>query len=348
MKKKLVSYIMFFLLVFAVYAQTQAKSAGGFVPLVEAARQLDAQLAWDALSEGGTLQKNGHVVQFTSEEQLVCFDNTQFEMLDAPKNVQGTIFVSPAFLERVERFFERENSEAFFKIGAILIDPGHGGKDSGAVGTHTIKGKKTNVAEKDVVLQISEQVYRSLKTAYPDKKIIMTRSDDTFLTLEERVEIANTLPLAEHEAILFVSIHANSAFDKKAKGFEVWYLSPGYRRTILSENAADKEILPILNSMLEEEFTTESILIAKFISDGLEAEIGKQSPNRGLKEEEWFVVRNANMPSVLVEVGFVSNQQEAELLTDESYLRKVSAGIYNGLTSFIAHFERSRGFTSGQ
>lgn len=333
------------LLCFSAENKTQSSS---FIPLSEGAEQLGARFSWDPLSGIGVFEKNGHTIQFHSEDQIALFDYRKLEIIDAPKNVNGTVYVSAGFMERATTFFASEKSETLFKIGAILIDPGHGGKDSGAVGNHTVDGKKLQLYEKDVVLKVSEELYKQLKTVYPDKKIYMTRTDDTFLSLEERVEIANNMPLAEHEAILYISVHANSAFDKKASGFEVWYLSPGYRRTILSENAADKEILPILNSMLEEEFTTESILIAKFILDGMDAEIGKESPNRGLKEEEWFVVRNANMPSVLVEIGFVSNEHEARLLADESYLRKIALGIYNGLSSFIAHFERSRGFTSGQ
>ncbi|MBQ4496895.1 MAG: N-acetylmuramoyl-L-alanine amidase [Spirochaetaceae bacterium] len=327
-----------------------AQSAS-FVPLIEGANQIGAKLFWDSLSGIGVLEKDGHSMQFKTEDQIALFDYRTFEIVDAPKVVNGSVFVSNNFMSRAEDFLGNSKPAApdsLFKIGAILIDPGHGGKDTGAIGKHTVNGKTVQIYEKDVVLKIAEDLYKQLKTAYSDKKIYMTRNDDTFLSLEERVEIANNTQLGEHEAILYISIHANSAFDKKASGFEVWYLSPGYRRTILSEDAADKEILPILNSMLEEEFTTESILIAKFILDSLNTEIGKESPNRGLKEEEWFVVRNANMPSVLIEVGFVSNQKEALLLADDKYLHKVASGIYNGLASFITHFEQSRGFTSGQ
>ena len=95
----------------------------------------------------------------------------------------------------------------------------------------------------------------------------------------------------------------------------------------------------------EEEYTTESVLIAKFIMEGLDAQIGKQSKSRGIKAEEWFVVRNAHMPSVLVEAGFITNEKEAALLDDAQYLQKITQGIYNGLSSFISHFELSRGFT---
>ena len=86
-------------------------------------------------------------------------------------------------------------------------------------------------------------------------------------------------------------------------------------------------------------------MIAKYISEGIEALCGNEMNNRGIKQEEWFVVRNANMPSVLVELGFVTNAKEATLMSNDEYLQKMSNGIYNGLVQFITHFEKSRGFT---
>jgi len=99
------------------------------------------------------------------------------------------------------------------------------------------------------------------------------------------------------------------------------------------------------NGLTEEEYTTESIMIAKFIMDGLQSQIGSESKSRGIKAEEWFVVKNALMPSVLIELGFVSNEAEAKKLNDDKYLKKATLGIYNGITAYITHFERSRGFT---
>ena len=87
-------------------------------------------------------------------------------------------------------------------------------------------------------------------------------------------------------------------------------------------------------------------MIAKFIMDGLQSQIGDQSKARGIKAEEWFVVKNSNMPSVLIELGFVSNEKEALLLNNDTYLKKAALGIYNGIAAFITHFERSKGFTS--
>ena len=143
-----------------------------------------------------------------------------------------------------------------------------------------------------------------------------------------------------------MSVHVNSNFDESASGYEVWYLSPGYRRQVIdSKTTDDKSLSTILNSMMEEEYTTESILIAKFILEGIGAQVGNLSKARGIKAEEWFVVRNTKMPSVLIETGFLSNKKEAALLLDDKYLQKLSFGIYNGLQAFVTHFERSRGFT---
>ena len=99
-----------------------------------------------------------------------------------------------------------------------------------------------------------------------------------------------------------------------------------------------EEIRGILNDMKDEEFTTESILLATSILSGLDQAVGAESKNLGLKEESWFVVRNAKMPSVLVELGFVTNVGEAIRLSDPAYLRRLAMGLYNGVAGFIEQF----------
>lgn len=321
----------------------------GLVSLAETAKRLGADLFWDPLSGAITLSCNGHLVNFRIGEELVLFDYRELALLDAPSQTGAGIAVSKTFADRLSSYFETLPPPVSYRVGAILIDPGHGGKDPGAIGSARVNGKNVDVREKDVVLKVAKDLYNRLVVAYPDKKILLTRSGDTYPSLEDRVDMANSVKLENHEAILYLSIHANSAFNKTSSGFEVWYLSPDYRRTVIDGTDGEaSEILPILNSMMEEEFTTESVLIAKSIMDELETQIGKQSNNRGLKEESWFVVRNARMPSVLVELGFVSNPAEAALLSDGEYLKKCSGGIYNGLSAFINHFEGSRGFTAIQ
>lgn len=319
------------------------------VYLQDEAKKLGAELFWDPLSGSVTVAKNGHLVNFRVGERLVIFDYRELALMDAPGQDGRGIVLSKAFAGRLDSFFETIPPPVAYRVGAILIDPGHGGKDPGAIGKIVKNGKTMDVREKDIVLKVAKDVYTMLSRTYPDKKILLTRTDDTYPSLEDRVEMANSVKLGEHEAIIYISIHANSAFNPTSSGFEVWYLTPDYRRTVIDKTDEDSaEILPILNSMMEEEFTTESVLIAKTLMDNLESQIGKQSQNRGIKEESWFVVRNARMPSVLVELGFVSNPEEVKLLATDEYLQKCATGIYNGLSTFITHFENSRGFTSLQ
>ena len=335
--------LFLFLTIISLITRLSAQSLN----LISESEKLGATVYWDSLSGSGLLEKNGHQISFRAGDGFVLQDYKKLALTDAPVVKDGVLYVTKNFLDSANRLFKTETAESGgYKIGAILIDPGHGGKDPGAMMTHTIKGKKVTVREKDVNLAVGKMLYSRLKAAYPDKKILMTRNTDVFLSLAERTEIANGVKLGEKEAILYISVHVNSSLDKKASGYEVWYLSPGYRRTVLEKTGdVDKNLFNVMNSMMEEEYTTESILIAKFIMDGIAAQVGSLSSPRGIKAEEWFVVKNSNMPAVLIEVGFLSNEKEAALLADNSYLQKMALGIYNGLSAFVTHFERSRGFT---
>lgn len=344
--KKIFSFLFLIFSLSFLKAQTSSSSQKNTLDLNSQAEKNGITLYWDTLSESGIMEKNGHQLSFRAGDGFVLQDYKKLAAVTSPESKDGQILVSKDFMDSALKFFSTEVSESGYKIGAILIDPGHGGKDPGAMDTHTINGKKVTIREKDINLSVGKMLYSKLKSAYPEKNIMMTRSTDKFLTLSERTDIANAVKLKDKEAILYISVHVNSSLDKKASGYEVWYLSPGYRRTVLEKTGdVDKNLFTVMNSMMEEEYTTESILIAKFIMDGMSAQIGKLSTSRGIKAEEWFVVRNSNMPAVLVELGFLTNEAEAKNLNDNSYLQKLSLGIFNGLTAFVTHFERSRGFT---
>lgn len=342
MKFKRVFFILTAIFLFSFIYAAESK-----VDLVSASAKRGMTFYYDPFTYSGMLEKNGHRISFRTGDSFVLQDYRTILNEAAPEIENGKIVASNQFLNSAENFFKTESDENPYRIGAILIDPGHGGKDPGASKVHKINGKNVNVVEKDINLSVGLKLRDYLKKAYPDKNIFMTRTTDKFLSLAQRTEIANSVKLKANEAILFVSVHVNSNMDPKASGFEVWYLSPGYRRHVLNakDYAEDKTLVPILNSMMEEEYTTESILIAKFILDGISAQVGSLSTARGIKAEEWFVCRNSNMPSVLVEVGFLSNAKEGALLNDDKYLQKIAFGIYNGLQAFVTHFERSRGFT---
>ena len=317
------------------------------ISLMDKSKTSGITVYWDSLSECGLIEKNGHQLSFRNGEGIVLLDSIRMYVTDAPELKDNQIYVSNKFMSDADEFFNQK-SEMPFKVGAILIDAGHGGKDPGALKTYKVGGKDVTVKEKDVNLKVAKMLGERLRAAYPQKQIILTRDKDIFLSLGERTDIANSVKVGENEAVLFISVHVNSSLNKTSSGYEVWYLSPGYRRTVLDKSSVDydKNLFTIMNSLLEEEYTTESIMLAKFIMDGLQAQIGKESTARGIRAEEWFVVKNSNMPAVLIELGFVSNEKEAMLLNDDKYLKKATLGIYNGIAAFVTHFERSQGFTS--
>ncbi|HUX39568.1 MAG TPA: N-acetylmuramoyl-L-alanine amidase [Rectinemataceae bacterium] len=307
-----------------------------------------ARLSWDPLTASGWIGKNGDRLAFAVGLPLALWDFSERLTIDPPVLGKTGPLFSPASLEAIgSRFGAADAARAsHFSIAAILIDPGHGGKDTGAVGEHRFGSTTLRVVEKDIALKVGREVRDDLAMRFPDKRILLSREGDTYPTLEQRVAMANSVDLGKNEAIIYVSIHANASFNKTAKGFEIWYLNPEYRRTVIdgsSVKGSDRSIAPILNAMLEEEFTTESIILARDIDSRLQQGIGASSPNRGIRAEEWFVVRNAKMPSVLVEMGFVTNPEEAKLLSTDDYLKKISDGIYTGLVDFVSDFEKQRG-----
>jgi N-acetylmuramoyl-L-alanine amidase len=103
-----------------------------------------------------------------------------------------------------------------------------------------------------------------------------------------------------------------------------------------------------MNLLTEEAFLTESIRIAESILNSLKSTMGGSMPSRGLKEEEWFVVRRSRMPAVLVELGFVSNQADTVLMTTDTHLHKLTEAVYKGIVEFVGDFERSGGFIAAQ
>jgi N-acetylmuramoyl-L-alanine amidase len=353
--KNLLFFSLFTLLFsFPIFAE-RAMSLDEVVSALGGAGKVE--LRWDPFFASGTFVAGEREVAFASgsagESGMVLIDHREVLTLPLPYLERGVLRFPEPFIDQLGRSLglvtsEIDNSDRF-RIAAIIIDPGHGGRDPGTSATHTVNGRTLNSVEKDITLKVSRMLYAALVAAFPDKNILITREGDTTLTLDQRVDMANSVNLKKNEAAIFVSVHANSAWpDKDPRGFEVWYLSPSFRREVLDRTNYDnpEEVFPILNSMLEEELTTESILLANSILKRLEEAIGNLSPSRGLKAEEWFVVRNARMPSVLVEMGFVSNEAEALLMDSEAHLKKLSDALYKGIVDFVTFFEHSGGLIS--
>ena len=308
-----------------------------------------AQFRWDPLFRDGVFNIGNHSGAFSvaakeGETGFLVINNRELFNVPLPYNENGRLVFPDAFVTTLKNTFTRlhENDASRFRIAAIIIDPGHGGKDSGAVGNITANGKTTQIFEKDIVLKTGLALRDMLNQTYPDKRILMTRDRDVYLTLEQRADMANAVTVSENEAVIFISIHANWSASQNARGYEVWHITSGYRRTLIdpSRHNYSSDITAILNAMLEEEYTTESILLADYILAGLAQTFGSTLPSRGRKANDWFVVRNSRMPAVLVELGFVSNRQDAALMTSDEGLQKFINSLYNGITNFIGIFER--------
>ncbi|MDR2797565.1 MAG: N-acetylmuramoyl-L-alanine amidase [Treponema sp.] len=307
-----------------------------------------ATFRWDPFFQAGVFSWADQYVSFQvgmpGETGLVIRNGKEILSLPSPFLEQGTLQFPQAFVNALSNALEGDlpqEAPVQFRIAAIIVDPGHGGKDTGAVGNHTLDGKSVRVEEKDIVLKVSKDLHSQLSRSFPDKQVLLTRDQDTFISLDDRVAIANGIPLKDNEATVFISIHANASFNKHVRGYEVWYLNPEYRRTVIDQSKYKdaQEVIPILNAMLEEEFTSESIRMAESIMKRFDEALGSSFPSRGVKEEEWFVVRNARMPSVLVELGFLSNETDAALLADETYLQRFSDALYKGIMDFVGEFE---------
>ena len=336
----------FFLILLTVLTSSLAAQ---YRELNQLLQDLNATLQWNPTAGMGFIDLYGGRVIFKLGAPWLLIDYYHLVKTSGVVRKDGAILFPERTVVFIEEYFKgKEERRRLPRVAVILIDPGHGGKDPGAIGFHMVNGKQKKILEKDVVLKVALKLYALLEKEFPDKKILLTRKDDTYLKLEERTKLANDISIEDHEAIIFVSIHANASFNEKARGFEVWYLPPDYRRELINPDSLEeenREIAPILNVLLEEEYTIESITLAREIISGFDREIGNVTENRDIKEESWFVVRKAKMPSVLVELGFITNREEALRLEQEDYLQKLTLGIYTGIRNFIRSFESTKGFT---
>jgi N-acetylmuramoyl-L-alanine amidase len=308
-----------------------------------------AQFRWDPLLHDGVFNMGDHSGSFSTasregETGFLLFNNRELFNVPLPYNENGALNFPEAFVVTLQDAFAKsfENDSSRFHVTTIIIDAGHGGKDPGAVGRHNLNGKNTQVAEKDIVLKTALMLRNMLNQTYPDKRILMTRSTDIFQSLEYRSDMANAVNVKDNEAVIFISIHANASINPQARGYEVWHITTSHRRSLIdaTQHSYSPDITAILNAMLEEEYTSQSIILADFILSGLRQELGSSVPSRGRKANDWFVVRNSRMPAVLVELGFVSNREDAILMTSDEGLQKLTRALYNGIKDSIDIFER--------
>lgn len=228
------------------------------------------------------------------------------------------------------------------RIKTIVIDPGHGGKDPGAV------GYSNKVLEKDITLSIAQKLKEKIE-ANTSIKVYLTRNGDSFVSLRERTEFANDV-----EADLFLSVHVNAHSSEEVKGIEVYYLSTARtddaRATEALENAVvyhyeggqeaiDKynDLDFILTDMAQNEHLQESHDLCVTVQTNL-IEL-TEGIDRGVKQADFYVLRGAFMPAILIESGFITNKKEERKLARESYQENIVQALYQSIDSFAKRLE---------
>jgi N-acetylmuramoyl-L-alanine amidase len=219
------------------------------------------------------------------------------------------------------------------KIGKIVIDPGHGGHDTGTIGPN-------GLLEKDLVLDVSKRLGKLLE-ARLGAEVVFTRRDDTFIPLETRTSIAN-----QEQADLFVSVHANSSHDPDARGVETYYLnftsSPEALEVAARENAASDQDIHQLQDLVKKialkEKIEESREFASDVQQSLHSGLAARTSgirDRGVKKAPFVVLIGANMPSILAEISFISNPGDEKRLKSAEYRQRIAESLYRGISRYV-------------
>lgn len=236
-----------------------------------------------------------------------------------------------------------KTEKSSLKVDTVVIDPGHGGKFTGAEGY-------TGTLEKDINLKVSK-ILKGILEEKLGMNVYLTRETDCHVFLKDRTGLANKVG-----ADLFISIHCNAYKDKKANGTETFFLSESKtdldRAVAMRENADFLEevkdssdmkdfLSMILASLTQNEFLEESSELAELVQTAMISRLGLR--DRGVKQAPFYVLVGAYMPAILVEIAFISNKGEEELLLNSSFQEKVAYSIYEGVKEFKERQEKRLG-----
>ena len=214
-------------------------------------------------------------------------------------------------------------------IRRIVVDAGHGGHDTGTIGP-------TGFTEKELVLDVARRLKDLIENEI-GAEVVMTRDEDVFVPLEARTAIAN-----QQEADLFLSIHANSSRVKSVRGVETFFLNLPSSRDALEiasrENAASQkaihELQDVVRQIMLSDKVDESRELARHVQNALAAR-KNSGTNRGVKQAPFVVLIGANMPSILAEVGFISNPQEEKSIKTPEYRQQIAESLLDGVRSYV-------------
>ncbi len=330
------SFVAVLMLIFLAGCATLPKVVTppeGARPVMGLCRQYALDCRWDAMAETMVMDYRGTRIQAMVGSDQVMVGNAALK-LSGPLLYRKGVVLVPGDFEKVVFGSKPEiTTQGFNRHAVFMIDAGHGGKDPGAIGFGGLKEKELNL---DLAKRVAARFEKE------GVKVIMTRSTDQFLTLQERALLAS-----RPEVDLFISIHANANKNKGARGIEVYYagilnkedLKDPQRRINLRKvcekmNVRSEmgDVRDIIDDMLYTSKFTLSPGLADAVARGFENDTGART--RGSKTARYFVLRNTLVPSILIEAGFLTNPREARLLKDSTYRQQIAEAIVKNVLEF--------------
>ncbi|MFH1856124.1 MAG: N-acetylmuramoyl-L-alanine amidase [Candidatus Omnitrophota bacterium] len=299
---------------------------------------------WNSISRHVFLNNPRLSVALQSGSSIALV-NGCVEYMSIPVMIKGSNFVIPLELAgKIDGIFTTPVKAGKLKLKTVVIDPGHGGQDPGAIG-------RSGLREKDVVLDVALNLKKMLEAE--GIKVIMTRQDDIFISLWKRAYIANN-----NRADFFISIHANASTSRRPNGFEVYCLSNTVDDDTRSIEAVENTALQFEESSIDKHNTnldamlwdlcfaenrTQSLQLAGILCSRAEKELVVN--NRGVKFARFYVLKGVRIPSILVEIGFVSNTNEEKNLKNPAYRKEVAGVLAGSIRQYRKEFETTNGFT---
>ena len=290
-------------------------------------------------------------LQFTVALDNKSFEITSVEFHRDEKNNRYVLYVrSNADVQEIrKKEIEQQNAQVIsrdvekWKLNTIVLDAGHGGKDPGTIGF-------SGTREKDVALNIVHDLGTFIAQKWQDVNVVYTRKDDRFIPLHERGKIAN-----QSGGKLFISVHCNASPNRSAQGSEVYILGLHKNKAALDVAMFENSVIRqednfqeqykgfseehlIMSSMAQNAFAKQSTSLAQYIIRPVDRQSSVNNA-RGVRQAGFMVLWTPSMPSILVEVGYLSNPEEEQMLRDRQVQTKVAYGIFKGVQAYRKNYE---------
>jgi N-acetylmuramoyl-L-alanine amidase len=336
------------------------RSIDGFkyVPLTRLCDVYGLDCKWDAFLKTATISTRSGTIVLRADSDRILAGGLARKIERPVVLYGGAVFVPVSFardniaqmssgpaaapVRRIPEIVEPKR----FGIRSVVLDTGHGGKDAGAI------GRAYGTKEKDVALALSKKIKAILESN--GMRVIMTRSDDTFVSLEDRTVRAN-----KSGADLFISVHINASKSRYMRGFECYYLSNATDDNARALEAFEDSSLKLgggadamrssqLDKTLWDMSLTENRMESGELAGYICSSVGEglAIKNRGVRTARFYVLKHTMIPSVLVEAGYLSNRQEELELKDPAVLDRLAEAVARGILRYRKRYEETEGFTN--